>query len=170
MRTPAGRLHVPKAADPSSRWIQGSPVLDRIAYRLARAGVGMDPTECWLWPGAISNIGYGRITSDPGGETYVHRVVYREIVGQIPTGHEVDHLCRVRACCNPDHLEAVTRKENARRRRTDVVGDGLCPNGDHRFEPLGDGKRHCRICRNAYMREYNRAYRARRAAAGNPVR
>lgn len=68
---------------------------------------------CWVWPGSTTN-GYGDVAID--GKTYrVHRVVYVHCKGEIPTGHEVDHLCFNRLCANPDHLEAVTREENNRR-------------------------------------------------------
>jgi len=64
-------------------------------------------SECLHWTGSISPEGYGRIN-----RLYVHRVVYEECFGPIPAGKQIDHLCRVRDCFNPAHLEAVTHREN----------------------------------------------------------
>lgn len=71
--------------------------------------------SCWLWRGAVTNAGYGQVT-DP--ETYTrlaHRWSYENLVELIPDGMHIDHLCRVRLCVNPDHLEVVTPEENQRR-------------------------------------------------------
>lgn len=65
---------------------------------------------CWLWRGYIDAAGYGRFTSD--GTPIAHRVAYQFIVGRIPEGMELDHLCRQRNCVNPDHLEPVTHHVN----------------------------------------------------------
>lgn len=67
-------------------------------------------TPCWVWSAARNAKGYGIVF---GG--LAHRRVYEERVGPIPLGLEPDHLCRVRACVNPSHLELVTHKENMRR-------------------------------------------------------
>lgn len=66
--------------------------------------------DCWLYAQVVSNNGYGSISRQR-----VHRVMYEEIVGPIPEGLEIDHLCRIRCCVNPDHLEPVTHAENMRR-------------------------------------------------------
>lgn len=70
---------------------------------------------CWYWRGRTIPDGYGHFRV--GGETkrYAHRMAYMWTKGPIATGMEIDHLCRVRNCVNPDHLEAVTRRENIRR-------------------------------------------------------
>lgn len=70
-----------------------------------------DANGCWIYQGHINRAtGYGSV-----GRTLAHRRAYEEAGGVIPEGKEIDHLCRVRACINPDHLEPVTRKENVRR-------------------------------------------------------
>lgn len=66
--------------------------------------------QCWIWTKYINSSGYGK-----WGALRAHRVIYEEVVGPIPTDLELDHLCRNRACCNPAHLEPVTRQENQRR-------------------------------------------------------
>lgn len=71
-------------------------------------------TGCWLWHGMVSAEGYGKVFI--AGKTYsAHRVSYEVERGSIPVGLQIDHLCRVRNCINPDHLEAVTASENTRR-------------------------------------------------------
>jgi hypothetical protein len=67
-------------------------------------------TPCWIWQGRIAKSGYGTL-----GRRYVHRLMFARANGPIPEGLEPDHLCRVRACGNPDHMEAVTRSENMKR-------------------------------------------------------
>lgn len=83
------------------------PVLDRYE-------VNVD-TGCWEWLGYIGKTdGYGRC--NVGGRTTVaHRLFYEHHVGPVSPKHHVDHLCRVRHCVNPAHLEAVTHAENNRR-------------------------------------------------------
>lgn len=69
---------------------------------------------CWVWRGAKNSDGY---PSTPFGGDVAHRVAYEWLVGPIPDGLELDHLCRNRACVNPHHLEPVSRSENMRRAR-----------------------------------------------------
>lgn len=70
----------------------------------------IDENGCWIWKGYVAKHGYGY-----QGRVPAHRAVYIEHRGVIPPGLDLDHLCRVRACVNPDHLEPVTRAENLRR-------------------------------------------------------
>lgn len=70
---------------------------------------------CWIWQGNTNNgKGYFRV-SHRGERIYVHRWYYERFVGPIPEGLQLDHLCRNRNCCNPEHLEPVTQAENLRR-------------------------------------------------------
>lgn len=72
------------------------------------------PNGCWLWVGSKTHDGYGNLKR--GGRIYVvHRYVYELVAGPIPEGLELDHLCFVRNCVNPEHLEPVTGAENRRR-------------------------------------------------------
>jgi hypothetical protein len=70
--------------------------------------------KCWLWIGCKTHNGYGQMRRNNKG-ILVHRYSYIMTKGDIPEGLVIDHLCRVRNCVNPDHLEAVTNAENLRR-------------------------------------------------------
>lgn len=107
--------------------------------------------ECWLWTGYIKPNGYASFY--PGGgkhvpKVYVHRWAYEATRGPIPDGLEVDHLCNVRNCVNPAHLELVTHQENQRRNR---ARRKACLRG-HAYDEANTywhrGNRHCRTCRN----------------------
>jgi HNH endonuclease len=76
---------------------------------------------CWLWTGALDTHGYGHVCRD-GRDLQTHRAVYEILVGPIPPGLTLDHLCRVRRCCNPDHVEVVTRTENLQRSPIALAG------------------------------------------------
>lgn len=71
-------------------------------------------TPCWIWQRATSRHGYG-CTTVKYRRLPAHVVYYEARFGRVPDGLEIDHLCRVKACVNPDHLEAVTHQENVRR-------------------------------------------------------
>lgn len=74
-----------------------------------------DPeTGCWIWTGARNGDDYGVLRV---GEKvrYTHVVFWEERNGPLPAGLQIDHLCKVHACCNPDHLDAVPHRENIRR-------------------------------------------------------
>lgn len=73
-------------------------------------------TPCWVWQRGLDKYGYGHVWAD-GKKQKAHRFYFERERGPIPNGLQLDHLCRTRACVNPDHLEPVTNKQNARRGR-----------------------------------------------------
>lgn len=112
---------------------------------------------CWLWTGTLNPKGYANFSA--GGTTVIaHRWAFERFVGPIPDGLHIDHLCRVRRCVNPDHLEAVTLTENNRRSKP---MSPYCPHGHLKDGVDNKGKRFCRECGRISARE--RAARARAA-------
>jgi hypothetical protein len=87
-----------------------------------------------------------------------HRVVYEALVGPIPEEAVIDHLCRVRNCVNPDHLEPTTTKVNILRGTTPSADNARkthCKQGhafDSKNTAVYDGHRMCRVCNRAYQR------------------
>lgn len=74
------------------------------------------PTGCWIWAAAINEFGYGVAFPKAEGRTRLaHRVTYQMLNGTIPEGLQIDHLCRIRNCVNPSHMELVTPRENTLR-------------------------------------------------------
>lgn len=77
-------------------------------------------TPCWIWQKALDKNGYGTQTVKKR-VTRAHRNYYQKAKGEIPEGFEVDHLCHITACINPDHLEAVTQLVNQRRKKRTIL-------------------------------------------------
>lgn len=122
--------------------------------------------DCWEWMGSRhKKAGYGKYKID--GKTWVaHRLAWTLLVGPIPPGLTIDHLCRVTHCVNPDHLELVSGRTNLLRgfnfvavnaRKTEcVAGHPLI--GDNVFI-AGKNSRFCRTCHRRRSRESARAKR-----------
>lgn len=115
---------------------------------------------CWEWTAYLDKNGYGQFSIGPK-TVRAYRWAYECLIGPIPEGLTIDHLCRFPACVNPAHLEPVTPKENYLR------GYGLpalnarkthCDNG-HPFDEVNTYiykgyQRHCRACNREFVRQY----------------
>jgi len=121
---------------------------------------------CWIWLAATSQKGYGQFKLN-GRMHAAHRVSYELYRGRIPEGLGLDHLCRVRCCVNPDHLEPVTDKVNCHRGfslQAMNMRKTYCVNG-HPLAGLNlqarpDGGRRCRACK--YRDDTWKAYKRQR--------
>lgn len=76
--------------------------------------IEISATGCWIWTGRLNRNGYGRAAIG-GREPVAHRAIYEAVIGPIPIGHVLDHLCRNRPCVNPWHMEPVTVAVNTHR-------------------------------------------------------
>jgi hypothetical protein len=129
------------------------PVEDRFWPKVDFSGI------CWEWVASIGTSGYGQFKLN-GNMVGAHRVAYQILVGEIPDGLHLDHLCRNRRCVNPDHLDPVTPPENARRagmvKGMSAVAGRMhaakthCPSG-HEYSDTNTrvnrrGRRVCRTC------------------------
>lgn len=134
----------------SYRGSDAVPILGRAARHIEG-----DPSGCWLWTGAIQTNGYGSTGIPGSGRTALaHRYVYELLVGPIPEGLTIDHLCRLRHCVNPAHLEPVTMAENLRRARVLIPPKARCKRGhDTTQSGSRDSTGFCRACKNLRQRE-----------------
>ena len=140
-------------------------VLDRFLAKIVA-----DPHGCWIWQAGTNTKGYGKFKVD-GRDVKAHRFAYEMFVGPIPEGLELDHLCRVRNCVNPEHLEPVTHAENVRRGESGkhCRDKTHCPQGHpYAGENLyvrPNGKRDCRTCQRAHYARKRAKATAEQAAA-----
>lgn len=126
-----------------------------------------DPDSgCWVWTGYRDKNGYGKIwMGHPDRSFMAHRVMYELIVGPIPTGLQIDHLCRNTSCVNPSHLEPVTAAVNTYRAESVTGRYARAANCSKCGLPLqakvgrSRGGRECRPCVRRYQREWDRARR-----------
>jgi hypothetical protein len=130
--------------------------------------VSKQPNGCWLWTAYTTDFGYGQFFD---GERIVgaHVFSYRHFKGKIPDGFDLDHLCRVRNCVCPDHLEPVTRQVNLLRGETipsRKAQQTHCEKGheflDSNIYRAKNGTRACRICRAERNRQWAANNRERR--------
>lgn len=98
---------------------------------------------CWTWSGCHAG-GYGRVRINSRTHA-VHRLVYEDMIGPIPAHLEIDHLCHNRGCCNPAHLEPVTRKVNLNRGRNANLEKRVCKHGHSKWRRY-NGRRYCAEC------------------------
>lgn len=131
------------------------------ADRIRNLSIPEPNTGCWLWLGNLDRDGYGRINMRDPYKRWrpAHRIAYESFVGPIPQGLQIDHLCRVPSCVNPEHLDAVTQRVNilrgigasaqAARQTTCVHGHSLVDPAN--VCPRGNGRR-CRACNREAMR------------------
>ena len=111
----------------------------------------VEKTEtCWLWLAAKNPKGYGSFDT-----TYAHRWSYEYYKRPIPVGWQIDHLCKVTSCVNPDHLEAVTLDENLRRQHGDRYLNSICIYGH--VKSWVNGRMRCYDCQNNYKKNKRHA-------------
>lgn len=139
--------------------VPARPVPERFWEKVDRKA----SAECWLWLGTTRN-GYGQIHV---GQYHLsaHRLAYELLIGPIPDGLTLDHLCRVTRCVNPSHLEPVTDRVNILRgnappsrnaRKSHCLRGHLFDEANTRIRPNG-----ARICRACHL-ETQRQWRLRR--------
>lgn len=136
---------------------------------------------CWLWTAALSR-GYGvfKAAGSPRNQP-AHRFAYELLVGPIPDGLDLDHLCHEpasclggescahRRCVNPAHLTPTTRGENIQRGQNHNRRKTCCPTCGGPYSLRASGRRICRPCNNERLNIYKRKWRAERRRKGLPV-
>lgn len=145
-----------------------NPKRRTVADRFWSKVSGGDFTTCWTWTGAIQSGGYGAFVIQGRKQISAHRFAYEFMRDEIPSGLQIDHLCRTRRCVNPWHLEPVTARVNLLRSegaaavnaRLDACRRGHAFTDDNTLHL--NGRRHCRACN----RIRTRAYTARKQAGG----
>lgn len=131
------------------------------------------PGPCWVWTGALNSRGYGCVGVQ-GKSQLTHRVTHELLIGPIPEDLQIDHVCRYKPCCNPEHIEPVTPTENMQR-RPDINKD-YCVNGHElttdnlviKARPDGLKIRNCRICKVQAQRDFRAKAKLTGLSEGDP--
>lgn len=114
--------------------------------------------RCWVWTKGLNGTGYGDFSAG-SKRISAHKWSYEAAKGPVPTGLELDHLCRNRLCVNPEHMEPVTHAENMRRA---AAARTHCPQR-HEYTAANTGyscgDRYCRTCHRDRSRNYKRRKR-----------
>ena len=136
--------------------------------------IKVDSRGCWLWQGGLTYQGYGRVYVN-NRDLRAHRFAYELLIGEVPEGLVLDHLCRVRNCVNPAHLEPVTDRVNALRGIGPAASLAAATHCQRGHELSGNNllleprpnrsigvQRRCRTCRrnaerNAYLKRKRNA-------------
>jgi len=147
-------------------WCKNEQDYEKILRNRILRNIHVNPeTNCWEWTKSkFSSTGYGRISVRVKSRC-AHVISYKLFIGEIPKGLELDHLCRVRHCVNPAHLEPVTRKENMIRGKNPASQNyhkTACIRG-HAFSKENliidsKGYRQCRTCRLQNARKWYAAH------------
>lgn len=148
----------------TNRKNQQTTVAERFFAKVNKTG------HCWIWTASPTQC-YGQFYVN-GRQVKAHRWAYELLVGPIPDGLSLDHLCRTPKCVRPDHLEPVSHKTNVLRGAAPTALNAIkthCPQG-HPYDEANTyidarGRRGCRVCRLISKREGMRRMRAARAAA-----
>lgn len=144
------------------------PYRERLRNRIREHSAEDLVTGCWVWQRALDRDGYGVCSAKRRDSA--HRAAYLAFIGPIPDGLTIDHLCRNRACVNPEHLEAVTVRENTVRGASSPAENAIkshCVRG-HEFTAENTyitkkGTRCCRHCQRIHQAAY--VARQRKAVA-----
>ena len=148
-------------------WKVKRPVAERFWEKVNKDGPAMNKElgSCWLWTSSITGHGYGYFWTGAANRP-AHLWLYEHINGVVPPGLELDHLCAVKPCVRPSHIEAVTHRVNCI--RADAGANMRikthCPRG-HEYDEVNtyikanDGGRDCRICTRRRGAEYRARFR-----------
>lgn len=124
--------------------------------------------DCWIWSWSLDRHGYGQVRLN-GTTRRSHRVIYELLVDDVPSNLDIDHLCRNRACVNPEHLEPVTRSTNLLRGKLWQSKKTSCPRGhDYDVETKdyrGRTVRRCSVCLKHFSRLRQKRYSERKKNA-----
>jgi hypothetical protein len=153
-------------------------MMERLPKRIQQK-ILLSPAGCWLWTAAKKPTGYGVYsTRSPGHKKTwnAHRYVYEYLIGPIPEGLSLDHLCRVRHCVNPQHLEPVSIRTNllrgqgttgAKSRQTHCIHGHIFDAANTSIRP--NGTRTCKRCRNERLYRLRRKTPYRFTAGGQTI-